>query len=400
MRLLLAVGLVVWSGQSLASEARGHAGRDRDLARRQVIAAGEQHSLAVDPDGGIWVWGFNQFGQVGSGSWEQSSPVRLPEPTGVVAVTTHSYHSLALRADGTVWAWGNNLHGQLGLGMVGEQLTPTQVPGLSNVVDISAGEIHSLALRRDGTVWGWGSSGSGQLGALPDPNYFTPTQVPGISDVVAISAGKYFSLALRRDGSVWAWGDNLTSQLGIDGSSISQRAEPAPIPGLTNVVSISAGGYHALAVRQDGSVWAWGLLYELGGSYYPFPGTTPVQVPGLSDAVAVTASSAMNWMSASSLALRQDGSVWGWGDNSYGQLGDGTMLYRNNPAQTVGLGHAVNVATSTYHTLAVRQDGSVWAWGSNHASQLGDGTYTSHTTPIQVPGLTSGAAARHCHAQP
>ncbi|WP_395813675.1 RCC1 domain-containing protein [Archangium minus] len=358
------------------------------MARRRVIAAGLQHSLAVDPDGDVWAWGGNDSGQLGNGTYEgNATPVQLPGLTGLVAVTTHTLHSLALRADGSVWAWGNNTFGALGLGMIGQQLTPTQVPGLSDVVDLSAGETHSLAVRADGTVWAWGTNDKGQLGALPDSTYYTPTQVPGISDVVAVSAGSSFSLALRQDGSVWAWGLNNTQQLGVDNTDIDVRAEPAPIPGLTKVVSLSAGVYHALAARQDGSVWTWGYVNELGGTYYPPFGTTPIQVPGLSDAVAVTAGTSVS--TVSSLALRRDGTVWAWGDNTSGQLGDGTMNYQSNPVQVVGMKHAVAVTMGSSHTLALRWDGTFWAWGDNDNGQLGDGTTTQRNTALQVPGLTS-----------
>ncbi|WP_395836866.1 RCC1 domain-containing protein [Archangium violaceum] len=138
MRLLLAISLGVWSGQALAGEARGHAGRAGDVARRRVIAAGLQHSLAVDPDGDVWAWGTNDNGQLGA----------LPDST---------YY------------------------------TPTQVPGISDVVAVSAGSSFSLALRRDGTVWAWGLNNTQQLGDGTTTQRNTALQVPGLMSLKAVS---------------------------------------------------------------------------------------------------------------------------------------------------------------------------------------------------------------------
>lgn len=175
MRLFLAAWLVMSSGQALAGDVRGLSGRDTSMAGRRVLAAGYQHSLAVDPSGDVWFWGMDTFGQ------KNLTPVRIQELDSVVAVTANNAHFLALRADGTVWAWGGHLMGALGLGMISEQHTPVQVPGLSDVVDISTGSYHTLAVRRDGTVWAWGSNNEGQLGEEPGPIHYTPTQVPGLT---------------------------------------------------------------------------------------------------------------------------------------------------------------------------------------------------------------------------
>ena len=178
--------------------------------------------------------------------------------SGVVAIEGGPNHSLALDSHGVVWGWGFNGDGELGYaGCISPCSTPTRVTGLSNVLAIAAADWHSLALRSDGTVWAWGSNASGQLGYtgcfFPCP---TPTQVPGLSNVVAISAGGTHSLALRSDGTVWAWGKNSYGELGYTGCT-SPCPTPTQVSGLPGVVAIAVGRNHSLGLASDGTVWTW-----------------------------------------------------------------------------------------------------------------------------------------------
>jgi len=214
----------------------------------------------------------------------------------------------------------------------------------------------------------------------PAPSYQPPPSPPQPSPQPPrppLAAGGTHSLALRADGTVWAWGWNDQGQLG-DGTD-TDRHTPVRVRGLTDVVAVAAGRAHSLALRADGTVWAWGSNEdgELGD------GTdtdrhTPVKVPGLSDVVAVAA---RDWHS---LALRADGTVWAWGNNRFGQLGDGTDTDRHTPVKVPGLTDVVAVAAGEYHSLALRADGTVWAWGRNGYGQLGDGTTTHRHTPVKV----------------
>jgi alpha-tubulin suppressor-like RCC1 family protein len=194
---------------------------------------------------------------------------------------------------------------------------------------------------------------------------------------MSVEAGWSFSMALKQDGTVWAWGDNYYGQLG-DGTTTG-RTTPTQVAGLLGATAIVTGHHHALALKQDGTVWAWGYNYagQLGDGT-SFTRITPVQVSGLSGITGIEADI------THSLALKQDGTVWAWGDNYVGQLGDGTTIQRTSPVQVPGFSGAVSVQAGGGHSLALKQDGTVWTWGFNQNGQLGDGTLTNRYSPVLV----------------
>ncbi|WP_240359520.1 hypothetical protein [Pyxidicoccus trucidator] len=359
------------------------------------IAAGADHSLLVRPDGTVWAAGYNASGQLGNGTTISSaSPVQVSSLSGITAVAAGANHSLALRSDGTVWAWGNNSAGQLGNGTTTGRSTPLQVQGLNGIVAVAAGSSyasggnHSLALHSDGTVWAWGSNSEGQLGTGSTLNSAVPVRLSGLGGIVAVAAGHAHSLAVRSDGTVWAWGSNTSRQLG-DGTSNS-RLIPGQVAGLSGVKSASAGGYHSLAVRSDGTVWHWGSTFYFQTVENGSSGLTrsfPTQVSGLSGVAAVSAGA------FHSLAVRSDGSVWSWGQNAKGQLGNGTRLGLANPTQVATPSGMVVVAAGGYHSLALRSDGTLSAWGSNTQGQRGDGVSNIPATAGPVSGLSGVLAA-------
>jgi alpha-tubulin suppressor-like RCC1 family protein len=201
------------------------------------------------------------------------------------------------------------------------------------------------------------------------------------NEAVQIAAGKDHSLALKKDGSVWAWGENGCGQLG-DGS-FANKTSPVRVAGLSHVTMIAAGHYHSLAIKDDGSVWAWGgnSSGQLGDETTTNK-SSPVQVSGLSQVTRIAG------FSSHSLALKDDGSVWAWGSNYYSQLGDGTTINKSSPVQVSGLLHVTMIAAGYYHNLVLKDDCSVWAWGENSKGQLGDKTTTQKSRPVQVSGLS------------
>ncbi len=291
------------------------------------------------PPAAVWVWGDGWEGQLGIGenNTPRSTPVQVSGLSNLVAISAGGYHNLALKSDKTVLAWGANFYGEIGDGTTTKRWTPVQVNGLSNVVAISAGGSYSLALKADGTIWEWGVKWQ-----ITDFNT-NPIQVSELNNMVAISAGNGFRLALKSDGTVWAWGVNGSGQLG-DGTTTT-RWTPAQVNGLSNVVAVSAG-------------------YDYG----------------------------IVWGAEFSAALKADGTVWTWGWNSYGQLGDGTTIPRWTPVQVNGLNNVVAISASLGHILAVKSDGTAWGWGLNWDWQLGDGTHTDRWAPVQVSGLNNVAA--------
>ena len=350
-----------------------------------AVSAGDQHSIALQADGTLRAWGDDSAGALGTNrSLGRLAPAEVAGLENVAGIAAGSSHTVAVTREGRVFAWGNNGEGQLGDGSRTGRSIPTLVAGVDGVVEVAAGIVHTVARKSDGTVWTWGASYFGQLGGdVPDVIREAPGRVPNIAGVIAISAGMQHTVALTGDGRVWAWGLNQSGQLG-DGTiapSGGSRDTPRVVAGLDDVVAIAAGWEHTLALRRDGTVWAWG--YNADGSLGD--GTTvtrgtPAMVSGLAGIVRISAGTY-------SAAVRNDGSVWVWGANGYGQLGDGTYTDRPRPLQLPITGVAA-VSAGFLHSAAVRSDGGVYMWGSNNYGQLGDGTRAQHETPMLLPGVT------------
>jgi alpha-tubulin suppressor-like RCC1 family protein/subtilisin family serine protease len=346
------------------------------------------------PPYGAFFWGSG--GTVSGNPVIQQSPAPAPiwnTSDGVVSIASASWagHSLLVKPDGTLWVWGSGTSGQLGLGTNYQTVSvPTQIPGLSNVVASAAGGSHSLALLTDGSVWAWGAGTSGQLGLGTTNNVWTPVQIPGLSNIVSISAGYAFSVAVDTNGNVWAWGDNSSGQLG-NGTTNSTLA-PIKLSTISGVSAVSAGAMHTLALKTDGTVRAWGYnSYGQLGDGSTTMRTSPVQTSGLTNVRRISAGY------LHSLAVKSDGTLWGWGYDNYGQSsGQSGATYRYTPVQVSGISGVTNMACGLYHTVAVKTNGSVWAWGENSYGQLGNGSMTNSYSPVQVLSLSNavGVSAR------
>ncbi len=315
-----------------------------------------------------WGWGKNDDGQVGDGSTDQrNGPVQVSNMTDAVSIGGGRKHSLVSRADKTVWAWGNNDNGRLGDGTTDPSPTPIQVTGLTNVDAIAAGDDFSLALKGDKTVWTWGDNEWGQLGDGTTDDRHAPVPVTSLTGVKDITGGYEFSLALKEDGTVWGWGANYRGQLGT-GDTSSREKTPVRVGTLTGIVAIAVGATHGLALKNDGTVWAWGRNNsgQLGDGTN-VQRETPVQVSGLTDVVEIAAHY------EHSMARLEDGFVWAWGDGSHGQLGDGTRTDRWEPVKVINIADITKIACGSNYSLAVKGDGTLWGWGRNTDGQLGLG---------------------------
>lgn len=358
---------------------------------------GWRHSLFLCENGIPYATGSNDRGRLGNGTTTSSTvPIQVSNLTGITAVSAGSAYSMALKSDGTVWAWGPNVFGNIGDNTTTNRLTPVQVHGpngvgfLTGIIAISAGASFSLALKNDGTVWAWGTNGFGECGVNSTQSMFlTPVKVIGLSGITAISAGGNIAMALKNDGTVWGWGYNNDGELG-DNTTILRRA-PVQARGINNVgfltgiAAISAGGVHTLALGTNGIVYASGRngSGELGN------GTTTnsltyvqcVNVPA--NIIAVSAGGYFGSNTGFSLALRNDGTAWAWGDNSGGTLGNSTNANTLTVTQVSGLTGINSINAGWEHCHATKNDGTKWAWGMNGYGQLGDGTITDRLTPVQ-----------------
>ena len=354
----------------------------------------------------VKAWGDNTLGQLGDGDTVLSTiPVTVGGLGNVVSVAADSQGSLALTAGGLVYAWGDNNHGQLGIGTsdADAHITPVQVDVISNVVALAGGGDTApngqaqiggdtnLALLSDGTVWGWGLNNLGQLGNGTTSDSNVPTPVLGadgspLRNVVAIAASGSHSLALKSDGTVWAWGRTTCGQLGeasttCDPNDTSFSAAPVQVPGLANIAAIatSAAAYHSLALRNDGTVWAWGdnRFGQLGiGASDLNAHPTPAQVIDPSDPTGFLTGMAAIGAAAGpgghSMALKANGPIYTWGENGTGEEGNGTQGTASSvPTQTLGLNDGITIAAGIFHNIAIAADHTVWTWGNNGSGQLG-----------------------------
>jgi len=331
------------------------------------------------PESSLWSWGRNQYGQLGNGGYEtpQKSPGHVVNSDGMAAAATYSFFTMAIHADGTVWAWGSNYCGELGDGTEENSAVPVQVAGIEHVVDVAGGSGHTVVLRADGTVWCWGENSQGQLGDGTTTRRHAPVQVTGLSDVVSVSAGWGATMALRADGTVYAWGDNQFGQLG-NGTTAYFQATPVAVSSMDDAVAITASGTTAFAIRQDGSLWGWGRNQrgQLGD------GTEeerhlPVEVNALAGVVACASHDEHTH------ALLADRTAWAWGLGREGRLGTGNDESTLTPVPMLGL----PVATAISPTHAIADGGRLWGWGRNGAGQIGDGSRRTQLSPVMVLGM-------------
>ncbi len=296
-------------------------------------------------------WGANDFGQLGDGSTNlASTPVEVLGLTGVTAIAAGENHSLALLSNGTVMSWGANESGQLGNGGVTESEVPVQVKGLTGVTAISASGNHSLALLSNGTVMAWGENEDGELGNGNHTDAHQPVAVKSLTGVTAIAAGGNFSLALTNKETVKAWGSDVDGQL-ADGGAAEEGGSDVPVvaEGLSGVRAIAAGNCHALAILSDGSVRGWGEnnYGQLGNGMVKAIQETPVQATGLSGVRTISAGT------MDSFALLNSGAVMAFGTNLRGTLGDGTTGgYSDLPVEVTGVREVASISAGATHVLA------------------------------------------------
>ena len=411
------------------------------------INPGESHVLAVKADGTLWAWGRNHFGQLGlDDNIDRDTPQQIGFDNDWVTIGCGGNHSFAIKTNGTLWAWGDNSSGQLGLGGASNFpliSTPVQIGTASNWLHVAAGSNFTLALNSSGGMFTWGSDAFGQLGNGAASAVFSPTQIEVNSKWIVIEAGADYAMAIKSDGTLFTWGKNQRGQLG-NNTTINANA-PVPVSSAMPWIGISCGQsgasgnvQHSIGLKADGSVWTWGdnTLGALGNTQNSTQTTlvpTPI-FPIVNNIVAVETGNGVSyirdaagqvyaagtditgaigntapqsgsesfipisvvpvsWSSISAgqnltLALKSDGTIWLWGSNSSGQLGNGTLSPTIVTTATQ-IGTANNwkmITAGADHVMAINALGELYAWGGNGSGQLGNGaTSASVLSPILIP---------------
>jgi len=352
---------------------------------QSTFVAGNFHAVALRPDNTVWTWGHNYAGQLGEGTTkDRGTPIIIPGLSGVASLAAGYGHTVALKEDGTVWTWGDNRNGALGLGDKRDRRVPTRVTAISGVTAIAAGDGFTVALKADGTVWRWGMAIEGSSFGNNMPVDATTPERVDISGVTAIAARNSQTFALKADGTVWAWGYNAGGALG-NGSTAWYQHSPAQVVGLTDVTAIATGGYHTFAWKSDGTIWAWGdnTGGQFGNGVY---GNTqhsllPAEIPELTDIAAIAAHNGYT------ILLKTDGTVWTCGLSDFRWWYDGGVVEPHYvPTQVPGLKDVAAVAAGLHFAAALQEDGTIWCWGDNEFGQLGDGTTFNSAYPVQILG--------------
>lgn len=297
--------------------------------------------IGIKTDSTLWNWGFNTDGALGTNNRiSASSPVQtISGGTNWKSASRGAVFSIALKNDGTLWTWGWNFDGQLGRGTTIQSSSPVQtISAGTNWKSVNAGQFHSTAIKTDGTLWTWGNASYGMLGNNAVTSRSSPVQtISGGTNWKQSSAGRCFTLATKCDGTLWLWGSNLGGRL-ADHSAIDRSSPVQTISGGTNWKQASAGRCHGAAIKNDGTLWTWGAACagRLGdNSDFAINRSSPVQ----------TVSGGTNWRQVEagqthSLAIKTDGTLWAWGFNGYGNLGinDITCRAYSSPVQTISGG--------------------------------------------------------------
>ena len=357
-----------------------------------AVAAGNSFTAAIRSDGGLFTWGFDAFGALADGlsSTYRSSPVQVGTSSWTAIAAGMSF-ALALRSDGALFAWGDNSSGQLGDGTIISRSSPVQI-GTSSWTAIATGKSHSVAIRSDGGLFTWGSNTTGWLGSNSVLLRSSPVQI-GTSSWIAIAAAGGNTAAIRTDKALFVWGSNNTGQIGDN--SILNRSSPVQV-GTSSWTQVKVMGTSIYAISAANTLWSWGNSTALGAPSR----SSPVQVGTSSWVALATAPNSINTVAA----IASTNLAYLWGGNGGGSIGNNTVVSVGTTATLLaGMGFSsinspIQIGTSSYTAIAtaqntnyaLRTDGTLWSWGNNIGGGVGDGTIISRSSPVQI-GTSSWA---------
>jgi len=341
---------------------------------------------APTPPGRLFNWGRNDSGQLGRNDTDnRSSPVQtIAYGIDWKQVKDGFAFSMAIKDNGTLWAWGDNYSGQLGDETIDNKSSPIQIGSDTNWSSISCGDYHTAAIKTDGTLWIWGSNYNYQLGTNNGYSVWesSPVQTSiGGNDWVSVSCAYNHTVALKSNGTMWAWGNGYYGQLGDD--STDSRSYPVMNNYGEDTWSKIYAGYNCtFGIKNDGTLWSFGLNDNgtLGdGTDQNRSSLVQVLGSGIWKQVDVK---------QTAIAIKQDGTLWTWGVGNDGQLGNNEVVNYSSPIQTVMGGNGwVQCSAGGTLSAAIRNDGTLWTWGGNLYGQLGNGTEDNTSSPIQVTGI-------------
>lgn len=324
------------------------------LVNWRFISAGRYHTVATKTDGTLWAWGRNAVGNLGtSNTTSRSSPFQVGSLANWRLVATGQYHSLAVKTDGSLWAWGHNAQGQVGNGTSGLTgiSSPVPIGALRNWKLVSAGRYISASVKTDGSLWTWGAGTSGAGGRPTTANVSSPVRVGTQSNWSMVACGFSHMAAVTTDGKLWTWGPGTSGALGLNDTT--NRSSPTQVGTLTNWKYVACGNETTFAIKTDGTLWGWGLNAngQLGLNDRTNR-SSPSQVGLLTNWKLVNTST--DTLSVyTTLAIKTDGSLWAWGTSVYGELGDETLVSKSSPVQVGSLTNWKAVTLGQQHSVGI-----------------------------------------------